>query len=104
LFIVALIPTEKGSAIIGAFLRCLVIVMDYGLAASAVSIFLFNHGRAVPWLSLLDHGGMIPIPIPIAVLIVRLANRYASADRADVNADLLSQRGRRDSDNHGGSK
>jgi hypothetical protein len=95
---------EKGSDTIGAFLLCLVIVVDDRLAAIAVSIFFLNHGRAVPWLSLLDHGRMIPIPIPIAVLIVRLANRYASADRADVNADLLSQRGRRDSDNHGGSK
>jgi hypothetical protein len=51
-------------------------VVDYGLAAITVSIFLLDHGLAVMWLPLLNHGGMIAVTV--AVLIVRLANRYAS--------------------------
>jgi hypothetical protein len=92
---------QKGSDV-GALLHCLVIVVNYGLTAITVSIFLLDHGRAVPWLSLLDHGGMVTITV--AVLIMRLPDRYASADRADVNANFIRQRGGRDSDNHGGSK
>ena len=75
-------------------------MVDYGLAAIAVSVFLLNHGRAVPWLALLDHGG---ITITVAVLITRLAHRYASADWTDVNTNFIRQRGRCDSDNRGGS-
>jgi hypothetical protein len=85
-------------------LLCLVIVVDYGLGAITLSIFLLYHGRAVPRLSLLDHGGMITITVAVPVLIMGLANRYASADRADANTNFIRQRGRRDSGNHGGSK
>jgi hypothetical protein len=79
-------------------------VTDYGLGAITVSIFLLDHGRALPWLSLLDHGGMLTITLAVTVLIMRLANRYASADRTDSNANFIRQDGRRDSDNHCGSK
>jgi hypothetical protein len=76
--------------------------MDDGLGAITVSIFLLDHGRALPWLSLLDHGGMLTVAV--AVLITRLANRYSSADRTDSNANFIRQDGRRESDHHGGSK
>src|SRR5580704_16446771 len=91
-FIVALIPTEKRLRHHRSPLLCLVIVVDYGLAAIPISIFLLDHGRAVPRLSLLDHGGMIPIAIAVAVLIVRLANRYACADRTNTNTNFIGQR------------
>jgi hypothetical protein len=77
-------------------------VTDYGLGAITVSIFLLDHGRAIPWLSLLDHGGMLTITV--AVLITRLANRYASADRTDSNANFIRQHWRRRSGHKGGSK
>jgi hypothetical protein len=84
--------SQKGFDV-GALLL-LVILVNYGLTAIFVSIFLLDHGRAVPWLPLLDHGGMITIAV--AVLIVWLANSYASADRADVNTNFIRQRGGRD--------
>jgi hypothetical protein len=103
-FIVPQGPTEKKGLRHGAPLLSLVIVTDYGLGAITVSIFLLDHGRALPWLSLLDHGGMLTITVAVTVLITRLANRYASADRTDSNANFIRQDGRRDSDNHCGSK
>jgi hypothetical protein len=84
------------------FAFCLVIVVDDGLAAITVSIFLLNHGLAVMWLPLLNHGGMIAVTV--AVLIMRLANRYASADRTDANTNFVRQHWRRDNANHGGSE
>jgi hypothetical protein len=77
-------------------------VTDYSLGAITVSIFLLDHGSALPWLSLLDHGGMLTITV--AVLITRLANRHASADRTDSNANFIRQHWRRHSDQQGGSK
>jgi len=75
-------------------------VVDYGLAAIAVSIFLLDHGFAVTRLPLLDDSSTVMV----SVAITGLANRYVCADRADVNANFIRQRGGRDSDNHGGSK
>jgi hypothetical protein len=96
------VGSQKDSGI-GALLPfCLVIVVNYGLAAITVSIFLLDHCLAVMWLSLLNHGGMIAVTV--AVLIMRLANRYASADRTDANTNFVRQHWRRDSTNHGGSK
>jgi hypothetical protein len=60
-FIVPQGPTDKKGLQHGAPLLSLVIMMDYGFGAITVSIFLLDHGRAVPRLSLLDHGGMITI-------------------------------------------
>jgi hypothetical protein len=56
--------------------------MDYGLAAITVSIFLLDHGLAVTWLPLLDDSAL-------TISIVRLANRYASADRTDANTNVV---------------
>ena len=78
--------SKKGSEI-GALLLCLVIAVDHGLAAITVGVFLLDDGRAVPRLSLLDHGGMITITV--AVLIMRLTNRYASADRTGANTATM---------------
>jgi hypothetical protein len=82
-------------------LLCLVVVVDYGLAAITVSIFLLDHGRlAVTRLPLLDDSSTVTVTV--AITIVRFANRYASADGTDANTNILRKRGRRDSDNRGG--
>ena len=44
------------------------------------------------------------VTITVAILIMWLANRHASADRTDANANFIRQHGGRDGDNHGGSK
>jgi hypothetical protein len=80
-------------------LLCLVIVMDYGLATITVSIFLLDHGLAVMWLPLLDDS-----TLTVSIVIMGLANRYASANRTDANANFIGQRGRRDDRYYGGSK
>jgi hypothetical protein len=82
-------------------LLCLIVVVDYGLAAIAVSIFLLDHGLAVTRLPLLDDS---TVTVSVTITIVRLANGYASADRTDANTNIIRQRGSRDSDNHRGSK
>jgi hypothetical protein len=89
---------SKGSDI-GAFLLCLVIVVDYGLAAITISIFLLDHGLAVTWLPLLADS-----TLTVSIVVTGLANRCASADRTGANANFIRKRGRRDSNNHGGSK
>jgi len=80
-------------------LLCLVIVVDYGLAAITISVFLLDHGLAVPWLPLLDDS-----TLTVSIVVTGLANRYASADRTGANANFIRKRGRRDSNNRGGSK
>jgi hypothetical protein len=89
---------KKGSDV-GALSTCLVIVVDHGLAAVTVSIFLLDHGLAVMWLPLLDDS-----TLTVSIVITGLANRYASADRTGPNANFVRKRGRRDSNNHCGSK
>jgi hypothetical protein len=74
-------------------------VVDHGLAAITVSIFLFDHGLAIMRFPLLDDS-----TLTVSIAIMGLADRYASADRTGANTNLIRQRGRRDSDNHGGSK
>jgi hypothetical protein len=64
--------------------------MNDSFAAITVRIFLLDHGR-IAWLSLLDNGGAITIKV--AVMIVRLADRYASSDWPDVNANILRKGG-----------
>jgi hypothetical protein len=80
------------------FLR-LVIVVNYGLAAITVSIFLLDHGLAVMWLPLLDDSAFT-----ISIMVTRLANRNPGADRTRANANFIRKSGRRDSHNHCGSK
>jgi hypothetical protein len=72
--------------------------MDYGLAAITVSIFLFDHGGSVSRLPFLDDGG----PITIAVVILRLADRHASAYRTYMNTNIICKRGRCNSADYGG--
>lgn len=64
--------------------------MDDCLAAVAVLLFLFDDGRPVTDLALLDHRGSISI----AIHVVRLSHRRAHADRADADADIVGQSGR----------
>jgi hypothetical protein len=74
-------------------------VVNYGLTAITVSIFLLDHGLAVMWLSLLDDSAFT-----ISIVVTRLANSYSSADRTRANANFIRKSGRRDSHNHCGSK
>jgi hypothetical protein len=61
--------------------------MNHSFAAITVRIFLLDHGRRITWLSLLDNGGAITITITI--MIARLADRYAGADRPRMNTNLI---------------
>jgi hypothetical protein len=76
--------------------------MDYGLAAITVRIFLFDHGGPVGRLSFLDDRGMIAVAV--AVVIMRLADRYASANRTHVNTNIIRKRRRRNSADYGSNK
>ena len=75
--------------------------MNDGLAAVTVSIFLLDYGRPVARLALLDDGCTIPIAITI---LMRLADRNASSDRAHSNANLVRKSRRSDRAHYGGSK
>ena len=77
-----------------------VVVMDYGLAAIAIRIFLFDHGGSVTWLPFFDDGGTVTV----AVMITRLANRHTSSDRTHANTNIIGKDGCRNSANYGGDK
>jgi hypothetical protein len=66
-----------------------VIVMDDGLAAVAVLVFLFDDGRAVAGFSLLHDG----LTIAVAIVIVTVSDGNARSHRADTNADVIGHRG-----------
>jgi hypothetical protein len=74
--------------------------MDYGLAAITVRIFLFDHGGPVTRLSFLDDRGMIAV----AIAVMRLADRYASANRTHVNTNIIRKRRRRNGADYGSNK
>jgi hypothetical protein len=74
--------------------------MDYGLAAITVRIFFFDNGGSVTRLSFLDDCGTITI----AVVIMRLADRHASANRTYVNTNIIRKHGCRDSADYDGNK
>jgi hypothetical protein len=71
----------------GPFSFKLISIFDDGLAAHAVIVILLDH-RALRWLPFFDHSGTVPIPIPIEVSVA-FAHGYASADRADFNANFI---------------
>ena len=52
-------------------------------------MILLDDGSTLRRLALLDYRGAIPITVVMA-----LTDAYASPDRSNVNADLISQRGR----------
>jgi hypothetical protein len=79
-------------------------VVDYGLAAITVRIFLFDHGGPVTRLSFLNDCGPITITVTVTVVIMRLADRYASAHRTHANSNIVRKRGRRNSANYGRNK
>src|SRR5579871_3092070 len=64
----------------------LVVVMDDGLAAVAVAVFLLDHRGAVAVRHVLPDHGLVLDPIAV------LAGRDTCADRTDVNADFVSER------------
>lgn len=74
-----------------------VVVMNDGLAAIAVRIFLLDHGGSIARLMLLDHRG----PIAVAIMIVGFADRHAGTDRADANPNFICKGRRRDDADHG---
>jgi hypothetical protein len=82
----------------------IVVVVDYGFAAITVRIFLFNYGGLVTRRSLLNDCGPIAITITVTVVIMRLADRHASAHRTYANSNIVRKRGRRNCANYGGNK
>ena len=58
-----------------------VVVVNDGLAARAVLVFLFDYSGAVGGLSLLDDGGVIPVPVLIPVT----ADGHAGRPHTDAN-------------------
>jgi hypothetical protein len=80
----------------------IVVVMNDGLAAIAVRIFLLDHSRPVTRLALFDNRGTITVTI--AVMIVRLADRYASSDRPNANTDIIGKGRCGNGANHGSNK
>jgi hypothetical protein len=81
-------------------LNLVVVVVYYGLGAITVRIFFFNHGGSVTRLPFLDDCSTISV----AVVIMSLADRDASADRANVNTNIIRKRGCRDGADYGGNK
>jgi hypothetical protein len=75
----------------------IVVVMDYRLASVTHVIFLLDYRGAIGWLALLDNGA-------IAITIMALANRRASANRSNANPDIIGKGRRGNRGDHGGSK
>src|ERR1019366_7593617 len=78
-----------------------VVVMDDGLGFDAVTMILLDDRGAVARLTLLDH---LTLANAIAVAVVAFTNRHTGADRANANANLIRQRGRRESANRRGNQ
>jgi hypothetical protein len=72
----------------------------YGLGAITVRIFFFDDGGAIARLSFLDDR----CTITVAVVIVRLADRHARANRTHVNANIIRKCRCRDRSDYGGYK
>jgi hypothetical protein len=80
----------------------LVSLVNNCFAAITVFVFLFYDGGTVSGLTLFDYRCVVPITIPVKVPVA-FTNAYASADRTNVNADIIGQRRsrqRRNRDNH----
>jgi len=91
----------KGPRLTSEPCSVLVVVVNDCLAAGAVCILFLDHGGPVGRLALLDNSGtMIAIP----VTIMGFADRYAGADRANVNTNLIRKGRRRDDADQGDSK
>src|SRR3974390_1189234 len=76
---------------VGASLGSVVIVDD-GLAARPVIIFLLDYSRPIAWLAFFNDCRAIPI----AITVRHAAYGDTNTNRADVNADILRHRRRRD--------
>ena len=72
-------------------------IVDDGLAAATVLIFLLDHSGAVSRfaLPLFNHSGMVSVPVPVPITMT-LTHSYAGAywTDADTNTNLISQRRR----------
>jgi len=91
--------SAKKAPIISGPLLFLIAVVNDRLAASPVIVVLLDHGGTVGRLMLFDYS---TIPVTVAVPVA-LADAYASPNRANVNADIIGQRGcsqRRNSGNY----
>src|ERR1700738_3566604 len=60
---------RKAPISIGAFLFSLLTVFDDGLAARAVFVFFLDHRRTLGWLTLLDDGGTVPMPLAVVIAV-----------------------------------
>jgi hypothetical protein len=76
-------PTGAGGFVL------VVIVMDHGLLAIAVLIFLFDDGLAVGGFVLLHES---------SIMVTRLADRHACSDRTGMNSDVVSKSWRGEAD------
>jgi hypothetical protein len=65
----------------------LVAIVNDGFALNAVTVILLDNGGSLTRLTLLDHGAL-PHPIPVAIAVA-LANGDTSANRANLNANIL---------------
>jgi hypothetical protein len=77
-------------------------VVDHGLAAITIRIFLFDDGGLVARRSFLNDSG--PITVTITVVIMGLADGHASAHWTHSNSNIVRKCGRRNSANYGGNK
>jgi hypothetical protein len=89
--------TKKGSAIGALFSNKTVsiIVMDDGLLAISVTVFLLDHRCPIRRLALFDHGA-----VAISITIVALANSRSSTDWSNANANVISEGGGSDCADH----
>jgi hypothetical protein len=78
-------------------LLLLIPVVNDSLVARTVLMILLNYGSALGWLTFFDHS-MISVSV---VIPVPLADGYASANGADANTNIFSQR-RCNKRRHGG--
>jgi len=78
----------------------LIAVVNDRLAASTIIMVFLNDGSTVGRLMLFDYS---TIPVTVAIPVA-LADAYASPNRADVNTDIIRQRGRSKRRNGGNYK
>jgi hypothetical protein len=80
--------SEKKAPIVSGPLPLLIPVVDDSLAPSSIIMVLLDDGSAVGRLTLFNDS-----TIPVAITVA-LANADASSNRANANADIISQRRR----------
>jgi hypothetical protein len=78
--------------------------MDDSLAAITVLILLFDHSGSVARRAFPNDCVTIMIPVTVSVVIMSFTDRHASTHRTRMDPNLIRERGRCNSANHGGNK